>query len=73
MTVYYCKKCGCQREFEGHVYAVNECPTCLDKNLYYIRGSKEEIKAFFAKKAYDEEKEKIRKAKPVQKWPRRLV
>lgn len=46
MIVYYCKKCGWNISFETNACIAHECPVCLNKEIYYALGTKEEVDAF---------------------------
>jgi DNA-directed RNA polymerase subunit RPC12/RpoP len=71
VTVYYCKKCGWQRQWNDIITCVNECPNCLDKNLYFIKGPEDEVNNFLIEQ---EEKQNKHKKYVVDKiirlWPK---
>lgn len=61
------------------ITCVNECPNCLDKNLFYAKGTKDEVDSFFRKQELEEKilNEKLANNVTVHQviklWPRREV
>jgi len=48
ITLFYCMKCHWSKEIDGvGVATVNECPNCLTKELYYIRGPGDDVRSEF--------------------------
>jgi predicted RNA-binding Zn-ribbon protein involved in translation (DUF1610 family) len=46
MIVYYCKDCGWRIEFEINAYIAHQCPVCLNRDIYFAQGTKEEVEVF---------------------------